>query len=70
MRHTGLAAPLHVGSYHTEDRTRVPCGGTWILIHRGVFSSHTEDRTRVPYVGMWILVHRTTREVHPFLSFF
>ena len=46
MRHTGLAALLHVES------------------------SHTEDRTRVPYVGTWILIHRTTREVHPFLSFF
>ena len=31
--HTGLAAPWHVGSYQTRDRTRVPCIGRWILNH-------------------------------------
>ena len=29
----GLAAPRHVGSSHTRDRTGVPCIGRWILNH-------------------------------------
>ena len=30
---TGLAAPRHVGSSQTRDRTHVPCIGRWILNH-------------------------------------
>ena len=29
--HTGLVAPLHVGSSWTRDQARVPCIGRWIL---------------------------------------
>ena len=31
--HTGLAAPRHVGSSQTRDRTHIPCTGRWILNH-------------------------------------
>ena len=29
----GLVALGHVGSFRTRDQTRVPCIGSWILIH-------------------------------------
>ena len=31
----GLAAPWHVGSSHTRDRTQISCTGSWILYHWG-----------------------------------
>ena len=34
---TGLAAPMHVGSFWTRDRTRVSCIGRQILIHCAIW---------------------------------
>ena len=43
LRSMGLAAPQHVGSLWTRDRTCVPCTDRWIFVYRPPWKSFVFD---------------------------